>query len=79
MDLSHVMKINDIEKYCGPVFLGTYVILFNANRISREEAIRIARADSYSPYVLVLPKEQMEGLFYDKPQDDQSTERNPQP
>lgn len=67
-DLSHIMMIDNIPKYCGPVFMGNYVLLFNAERISKEEAIRVMRADSYSPYVLVLPEQQMQGLFRNIPQ-----------
>lgn len=70
-DMSHIMKIDGVEKMCGPVSLGKYTILFNKNHITRKEAIRIAAADSYSPFVLVLPQEQFYALFYNStPEDD---------
>lgn len=72
MDLSHIMMIEDIYLDYGPMQSGPYVLLFNANRVSREEALRIYAAGEYSPYVLAIPAPQMDGLFRDKPQGEPS-------
>lgn len=78
MNLSHVKKISDIPKYCGPTFMGTFTILFNSNRVTRKEAIHIAATDGYSPYVLCIPQTQLEGLFYDRaPAADPNMEETP--
>lgn len=66
-DLTHIKKIEPIPKYCGPVFMGNYTLLYNEERISMEDAIRVMRADEFSPYVLVIPKLQMDGLFRNLP------------
>ena len=65
MDLSHIMMIEDIYQEYGPTKFGPYVLLFNQNRISREEAIRVLESGEYSPYVLLIPQTQMNGLFRD--------------
>ena len=67
MDLSHIKMIKDIYEDYGPIRRGPYVLLFNKNRISREEALRIARSGEFSPYALLLPETQMNGLFRDIP------------
>lgn len=64
--LDHIMAIHDIKKTCGPVNLGRYCLLFNIDKISKDEAIRILETDGYSPYVLVLAEEQWAGLFLNK-------------
>jgi len=66
-DLSHIKLIPDVQKTCGPVDMGMYAILFNSNHISRNDAIACVRADKYSPYVLCIPMQQLNGLFYDEP------------
>ena len=68
MDLNHIMMVEDIYKDYGPTTLGPYVLLFNQNRISREEALRLLEADEHSPYMMLLPTSQFHGLFLDKEQ-----------
>lgn len=62
-ELSHVMMI-EVVREVGP-YKTDEVILFNANHISAEEALRHVRAAMYSPDVLVLPKKQLISLFRD--------------
>lgn len=61
--LEHLVVFEDVEKYCGPVHKGTYMVFVNIEKISEEEAKRVIMADEYSPYVLCIPKKQALGLF----------------
>lgn len=64
-EAAHLKIIEGVEKTCGATFLGRYVILYNSNRVSLKQVRRIAAAEEYSPYVLMLPEEQFYGLFRD--------------
>ena len=65
-DLSHVKMVEGVEEMCGPFLMDVYNILFNENKISLEEAMRLVAAGIYSPYVLKIPQTQYEGLFKDR-------------
>ncbi len=47
-------------------FDGARTIVFNRNRITEAEAIRMVNAGEYCPYLLDIPTKQFEGLFQDK-------------
>lgn len=64
-EAAHLKIIEGVEKTCGATFLGRYVILYNSNRVSLKQVRRIAAAEEYSPYVLMLPEDQFYGLFRD--------------
>lgn len=74
MDLSHIKMITDIYEDYGPVSYGPYVLLYNAQRISREEALYHLRSSKYSPYVLRIPQAQMDGLFRNLPPESKENE-----
>ena len=63
MGLNHIMLI-EYEEQCGP-FREEKVLLYNANRITEAEALRIARSDEYNENVLIIPKKQWISLFRD--------------
>lgn len=65
-DMDHVMAVRDITESYGQVTLGPYILLYNENFVSQEEAIRIYKAGRTSPYVLLLPQKQFDGLFLNK-------------
>ena len=61
MGLDHIMLI-EFEEQCGP-FCTKKVLLYNANRITEAEALRLARADEYNENILIIPKRQWSALF----------------
>lgn len=63
MGLNHVMRI-EFEEQTGP-FREEKVLLYNENRITEAEALRVARADEYNENVLIIPKQQWISLFRD--------------
>lgn len=54
----------EIDYQIGP-HLMEKVVLFNKNRITLEEAIRVVKAGEYNDNVLVMPKKQFVSLFRD--------------
>ena len=62
-DLSHI-KIFEIEEDYGPLQFSK-VVLFNENRITQEEAMRLVQAGEYNDNVLVIPEKQFIFLFLD--------------
>ena len=52
----------EIDYQIGP-HLMEKVVLFNKNRITLEEAIRVVKAGEYNDNVLVMPKKQFVSLF----------------
>lgn len=64
-DAAHLKIITGVEKTCGSTLLGRYVILYNSNKVTLKQVRRIAKAEEYSPYVLMLPEDQFYGLFRD--------------
>ena len=66
MDLKHVMLISDAVPPLDASAGTPSCVLFNANKISKAQAIQTIRNGTYSPYVLSLPKEQFLGLFRDE-------------
>lgn len=65
--LSHVMLV-EVEQELGPYRMDA-VVLFNANRISQEEALKHVEAGEYNKNVLLLPKSQWISLFRDEKED----------
>lgn len=63
MGLDHIMLI-EFEEQCGP-FREEKVLLYNENRISEAEALRVARTDEYNENVLIISKKQWISLFRD--------------
>lgn len=61
-----VKMVEGVEEMCGPFLMDVYNVLFNENKISLEEAMRLVAAGIYSPYVLKIPQTQYKGLFKDK-------------
>lgn len=61
VDLSHLMLL-DIDEDYGSV-RASKVVLFNENRVTQEEAIRVVRAGEYNDNVLIIPKRQWISLF----------------
>lgn len=66
-DLSHIMMF-EIEEDYGPLQFSK-VVLFNENRITQEEALRLVRAGEYNDNVLVIPEKQFISLFLDGKED----------
>lgn len=60
-DLSHIMMFEVEEDYGS--FQLPKIVLFNENRITQEDAMRLVRAGEYNDNVLVLPKKQWLSLF----------------
>lgn len=56
-DLSHIWKIDGVEKMCGPVSLGKYTILFNKNHITKKD--RDTYGFDANPWVWVIEFEQI--------------------
>lgn len=63
LSLSHV-KMSEAKEFVGPYEMDV-VILFNINRISHAEAIRLVQAGEYNKNVLCIPKQQYVSLFRD--------------
>lgn len=63
MDLSHIMLI-EFEEQIGP-YRTEQILLYNENRISEAEALRLARAGEYNENVLIISKRQWIALFRD--------------
>lgn len=61
-DLSHIKMIEGVEEFCGPFLMDVYNVLFNENKISLEETMRLVAAGMYSSYVLKIPQAQYEGM-----------------
>ena len=59
----HIVLI-EIEEQVGPCRMEK-VVLFNSNKISTNEAARLARTGEYNDNVLVIPKSQWLALFRD--------------
>lgn len=64
MNLSHIMLLEIEEDYGS--FRIPKVILFNRNKVSQEEALRLVRAGEYNDNVLCIPESQWRSLFQDK-------------
>lgn len=62
--LSHVKLMDGLVWELGP-YREERVALFNANRITADEAMWYVRSEEYNPNVLVIPKAQWISLFRD--------------
>lgn len=63
-DLSHISLMEIEEDYKS--FQIQKVVLFNNNRVTEEEALRILKSGEYHPSVIALPKLQWEQLFLNR-------------
>ena len=63
VNLSHIMLLEVTEDY-GPLQIPK-VILFNENKLTEDEALRIVKAGEYNDNVLCIPKSQWLSLFKD--------------
>lgn len=66
-DLSHI-KIFEMEENYGSIQFSK-VVLFNENRISKEDATQLIRAGEHNDNMLVIPKTQFTSLFLDGKED----------
>ena len=66
MALDHVMMMDHLQHWCGPTLLGEDCLLWNSERISKGDAIRVMESGGFSPYVLVIPQVVYDGLFRNK-------------
>lgn len=63
LDLSHI-KVIEYDEEIGP-YRREMVALFNENKISLEDAVRLVRAGEYNDNVLWIPSRQFVALFRD--------------
>lgn len=63
MCLDHVMMLDHLERTCGPIILGEVCLLWNSKHISQEDALRVLESGGYSPYVIVIPQANYDGVF----------------
>lgn len=61
MDLSHI-KMLEYEEILGP-YVTPMVAIFNADKLSPDEAFAKVRAGEYDPNILTMPKRQWTALF----------------
>ena len=61
--LDHIKRIEYVEEI-GP-YQRPMVMLYNKNKVSRDEALYYAEAQQYNPNMLIMTKQQWVELFCD--------------